>query len=96
MTRPETKLRLPARAPSEGARLLARFVLATHRGDVAKAARAAGISGDTLRRIVAGELVPGELLARPIGVRCGIGGRLWRRPAAGGWFDAAPAEVLAA
>ena len=87
----QAKLHLPARVPSEGARLLARFVMGAHRGDVAKAARAAGVSEDVVRRIVAGVLEPGEMLARPIGVRCDIGPRLWRRPATGGWFDAAPA-----
>lgn len=83
-----TKLHLKARAPNEGARRLARWVMRVHRGDLSAAGKAIRVSVDKLERIVAGEILPGEVLCIPLGIHCDIGGRLWRRPAAGGWFDA--------
>jgi hypothetical protein len=83
-----TKLHLRARAPNEGARRLAQWILATCAGDLARAAKLVpGWAIATFERLIAGDVVPGSELIEPLARRAGIEPAAWRRPPAGGWFD---------
>lgn len=83
------KLHLPAKVPNEGARLLARRILAAYRGDLPFASRCMRVPVTTLQYLVDGTLVPGAELIRDVAraTRDGIGRLDWRSEPAGGWLD---------
>jgi hypothetical protein len=83
------KMHLVAKPPNEGARRLAWWI-GTHGATAfAHFARSIGSHVGYVDRILAGEIVPGEDLARRIGLTTGhfVARRDWRRPACAGWFD---------
>lgn len=84
-----SKMHLGVRPPNEGARRLAWWVWQSCRGNLIVAAKQCGTKLDTLQRLIAGELIPGEELVRPITIGTGdaVGRADWRRDATGGWFD---------
>lgn len=84
------RLHLPAVVPNEGARLLARRIMAAYKGSLPFAAKCMRVSVPTLQRLVDGTIVPGEDLVADVAraTRDGIGRRDWRSKPAGGWFDA--------
>ena len=82
------KMHLGARAPNEGARQLAQWILREHGGCLARAAHAVpGWEVTTFDRLLAGDIVPGSAIIEPLAQRAGIEWRAWRRPPLGGWFD---------
>lgn len=91
------KLHLSARAPNEGARVLARWVIQSHSGDLVKAAaslsKTAAISGceaSFVQRVIDGETTPGLIIGTAMSRLCGVSAGMFSSPAAGGWFDEAP------
>jgi hypothetical protein len=88
-----TKLHLKAKAPNEGARRLAWWIGERMRWNPSAFDDLAGSIGahvSFVDRVIEGEIVPGEDLARRIGLATSnfIDRRDWRRPPLGGWFDA--------
>lgn len=86
------KMHLAARVPNEGARRLAWWIgeRTTPRRNAFEAlARAIGCHVSFVDRVLDGDIVPGEDLARRIGLTTGhfIDRRDWRHPPEGGWFD---------
>ena len=91
------KMHLGAKVPNEGARRLAWWIGQEHRGDLRSASQTLpGCSVTTLERLLVGDIVPGAVLIEVLSRRGGIGWRLWRRPASGGWFEAPEQELRAA
>lgn len=84
------QLHLPVKVPNEGARLLARRIMAAYRGNLPFAARCMKVPPLTLQCLVDGSLVPGAELIRDVAraTKDGIGRLDWRSEPAGGWFDA--------
>lgn len=80
------KLHLTAAAPSEGARLLAQWVLGLPCG-LADAAIALGTDADRVQRMVAGDVVPGMEVGRRLMGFTGVRARDFARPPSCGWFD---------
>ena len=88
------RLHLVARAPNEGSRQLARWIIRECGGCIAVAAQRIGIEAGILQRLVDGDLLPGDALRGPLFFRAGIGRGQFARPASGGWFDQ-PGSVAA-
>lgn len=87
-----SKMHLPARVPNEGARRLAWWIGERSRPSYnafEAFAVAIGSHVSFVDRVLFGEIVPGEDLARRIGRATGgfIDRRDWRRRPKGGWFD---------
>jgi hypothetical protein len=84
------KLHLPAVVPNEGARLLARRIMAAYRGSLPLACRSMQIPVTTLQRLVNAEIVPGEELVADVAraTQGTIQRHHWRQDAVGGWLDA--------
>lgn len=84
------QLHLPAKVPNEGARLLARRIMAAYRGNLPFAAQCMQLPVTTLQYLVDGTLAPGAELIRDVAraTRDGIGRLDWRSEPHGGWFDA--------
>lgn len=82
-----SRLHLRARVPSEGARLLARWIGSECGGCLDVAAARLDVAAGILQRLVDGDLLPGDELRGPIFFRAGIGRGAFARPARGGWFD---------
>ncbi|MDP1026374.1 hypothetical protein Q5H91_04050 [Sphingomonas sp. KR1UV-12] len=89
------KLHLRAKAPSEGARLLVRWIMGRHGGDVARAAERLMVSDVILCRIVEGDVVPGIIVGTSLQRHCDIRARHFSQPPVRGWFDEADAAPLA-
>lgn len=89
------RLHLPAKVPSEGARLLARRIMAAYRGDLPFASQCMQLPITTLQFLVDGSLAPGAELIRDVAraTKDGIGRLDWRSAPAGGWFDAGQANA---
>lgn len=89
------RLHLPATVPNEGARLLARRIMAAYKGNLPFAAKCMQVQVTTLQYLVDGTLVPGAELIRDIAraTKDGIGRIDWRSAPAGGWFDAGQANA---
>ena len=88
-----SKMHLIAKVPNEGARRLAWWVgqrVAAGFAAYDNLADAIGSHVSFIDRVLSGEIVPGEDLARRLGVATGgfVDRRDWRTAAAGGWFDA--------
>lgn len=85
------KLFLPAKAPNEGARQLAQWLVRTGVDTAAGTLRRNGVSLTIVGRLLTGEVVPGERIAVAVAVMTGgrIDRRMWRRKPGGWWFDAA-------
>lgn len=86
------KLHLPAVVPNEGARLLARRIMAAYRGSLPFACQCMKIGVPTLQRLVNGEIIPGEELVADVAhaTQGAIQRSDWRQQPRGGWHDAAP------
>lgn len=84
------KLHLPAVVPNEGARLLARRIMAAYRGSLPLASRSMQVPVTTLQRLVNAEIVPGEELVADVAraTQGTIQRHHWRQEPAGGWLDA--------
>ena len=84
------RLHLPAVVPNEGARLLARRIMAAYKGNLPFAAQCMRMQPTTLQYLVDGTLAPGAELIRDVAraTKDGIGRVDWRSAPAGGWFDA--------
>ena len=89
------KMHLPARAPNEGARLLARWVMGLS-GGIAEAAQVMGTGADRVQRMVEGNMVPGLDVGTRLSRRIGVKARDFHAAPAGGWFDAAEPLAQAA
>ena len=91
------KMRLAAKAPNEGARLCAQWIMRECQGCLLVAASRFRTTVTTIERLIAGEITPGEELVAPVAqvTRDRVKRRDWQRPACGGWFDV-PAEQVAA
>lgn len=76
-------MHLTARAPNEGARLLARWIAL--RLDVV-----------ILERLIEGDLIPGDELGRELWNRAGIDRMAFQRRPLCGWFEAPSIGKLAA
>lgn len=81
------KMHLAAQAPNEGARLLARWLARRTEGRVDLAAIALRLDVVILERLIAGEIIPGDVLGRQLWERAGIDRYRFQRPAARHWFD---------
>ncbi len=88
------KLHLPAKAPSEGARRLAQWVMALP-GGLSEAAAALEISDSYVQRMVEGDMVPGLKTGCNLHRLMGMTARHFNVPARGGWFDRVPFAVAA-
>ena len=89
-----SKLYLGAIVPNEGARRLAQWLMARELARPGARERLAvriGSDAGQIDRVIAGEVVPGELLAHALGSSTSgaIDRRHWRQAAHGGWFDPA-------
>ena len=84
------KLHLPALPANEGARLLARRIMAAYRGSLPLACRSMQIPVTTLQRLVNAEIVPGKELVADVAraTQGTIQRHHWRQDAVGGWLDA--------
>lgn len=84
------KLHLPSQVPNEGARLLARRIMAAYKGNLPFASRCMRLPVVTLQCLVDGTLTPGAELIHDVAraTRDGIGRLDWRSEPVGGWFDA--------
>jgi hypothetical protein len=82
-------MHLGARVPNEGARRLAWWIGRQAGFSMTGASIVLRVPLGTLQRLVAGELIPGEELCRPLGIATGeeVQRMDWRRPPQGGWFD---------
>lgn len=81
-------LRLGVRAPNEGARRLAIFIMREPVGTLDKLLRKLGIGQISLERMMVGEITPGSDISYQI-YAFTLGDVLmndWDRPAEGGWF----------
>lgn len=87
------KVHLPAKVPNEGARLLARRILAAYRGNLPFASQCMKIEVTTLQYLVDGTLAPGAELIRDVAraTKDAIGRTDWRAEPRGGWLDAVSA-----
>lgn len=83
------KLHLAAVVPNEGARLLARRIMAAYRGSLPLACRSMKLSVPTLQRMVSGEIIPGEDLVADVAraTQGAIQRDHWRTKPRGGWLD---------
>lgn len=88
------KLHLPAKAPSEGARRLAQWIMALP-GGLSEAATALDISDSYVQRMVEGDMVPGLKTGSDLHRLMGMTARQFRVPARGGWFDRVSLAVAA-
>lgn len=88
------KLHLPAKAPSEGARRLAQWIMSLD-GGMNEAATALGIPEGWVQRMVEGDMVPGLKTGCDLHRLVGMTARHFNVPARGGWFDRVPYAVAA-
>lgn len=89
------KMHLMARAPNEGARIIARWVAREFGGNLDSASARVGASGSFLQRMIDGSLEPGMATGHALTKRCGVRARDFNRPAQAGWFDADDAKAAA-
>lgn len=89
------KMHLAARAPNEGARLLARWIARDFAGNLEGASARVGASGSFLQRMIDGTMEPGLAMGVALAKRCGVRARDFNRPAEAGWFDGEPVKAVA-
>ncbi|WP_428968062.1 hypothetical protein ACQR50_09160 [Sphingomonas sp. Xoc002] len=90
------KLNLPARVPNEGARRLA-YYLNDKPGAFARFVRKAEVSETMAQRLINGEVIPDNDLAKAIylATDCAVWSRHWVFRPEGGWFDRPTIRVAA-
>lgn len=88
------KLHLPAKAPSEGARRIAQWVM-TLAGGLGEAAEALDVPVMWVQRMVEGDMVPGLKTGARLSALMGVTARQFHAAARGGWFDHVPVAVAA-
>jgi hypothetical protein len=83
------KLHLIAKAPNEGARRLAHWIMRQPAGTLDRLLRKTGIGQISLERMMAGELTPDASVGYQIFAftGCTVAINDWDRPAEGGWFE---------
>ena len=83
------KLHLIAKAPNEGARRFAHWIMRQPAGTLDRLLRKTGIGQISLERMMAGELTPDASVGYQIFAftGCTVAINDWDRPAEGGWFE---------
>ena len=85
------KMHLGAKAPNEGARLLARWIARETRGSTRMAARMLGTDESVVQRLIDGDLIPGDQLGEPLFRIVRVDRLMFQRPAQAAWFAEAQA-----
>lgn len=88
------KLHLKAKPANEGGRLLARWIMQRHAGDLDRASEKLLVDAGTVQRIVDGEIMPAMLVGACLHRHAGVRARDFNRAALCGWFDDADAASL--